>query len=94
AHDFNNILGIILGHATLLEREFGDPGRFLKGREAIMTAVQRGASLVQQILTFARKTEVSFEHVNLNETIIDIVKMLEETFPKTVGFSMQLAPTL
>jgi PAS domain S-box-containing protein len=92
AHDFNNILGIILGHATLMEQVNGDPSKFLKGRDAIITAVQRGASLVQQILTFARKTEVLVEPVNLNETVIELVKMLEETFPKTISFSLKLAP--
>ena len=92
AHDFNNILGIILGHATLLDRVPDDPSKFLKSRDSIITAVQRGASLVQQILTFARKTEVSFQPVNVNETVAELVKMLEETFPKTISFSLRLAP--
>jgi len=94
AHDFNNILGIILGHATLLDRMCEDPSKFLRSRDAIVTAVQRGASLVQQILTFARKTEVSFETIQVNETITELVKMLEETFPKTISFSLQLSPVV
>ncbi|MBM2840572.1 MAG: sensor histidine kinase response regulator, partial [Bacteroidetes bacterium] len=94
AHDFNNILGIILGHATLLERISDDPAKFLKSRESIVTAVHRGASLVQQILTFARKTDVTFEPVNVNDTVTELVKMLQETFPKTITFSLQLAPTV
>jgi two-component system cell cycle sensor histidine kinase/response regulator CckA len=92
AHDFNNILGIILGHATLLDQNSDNPSSFLKSRDAIVSAVQRGASLVQQILTFARKTEVSFEPVNLNDTVVELAKLLEETFPKTITFSLRLAP--
>lgn len=91
AHDFNNILGIILGHATLLEQEVGNPAKFLKSRDSITAAARRGASLVQQILTFARKTEISFETVSVNETITELVKMMEETFPKTVSFSLRLS---
>ncbi len=91
AHDFNNILGIILGHAMLLEQEAGNPAKFLKSRDSITAAARRGASLVQQILTFARKTEISFEIVSVNETITDLVKMMEETFPKTVNFSLRLS---
>jgi CheY-like chemotaxis protein len=93
AHDFNNILGIILGHATLLEHVVVDPAKFLKSREAIVNAVHRGASLVQQILTFARKTDVSIEAMNVNDVIVDLMRMLEETFPKTISFSLHLAPT-
>ena len=92
AHDFNNILGIILGHATLLNHMSNDPAKFQRSRDSIITAVQRGASLVQQILTFARKTDVLFEPMNLNETVTEFVKMLEETFPKTISFSLHLAP--
>jgi PAS domain S-box-containing protein len=90
AHDFNNILGIILGHATVLERAVHDPSRSSKSVEAIIKAVQRGANLVRQILTFARKTDVFFEAVSVNDTITELVKMLEETFPKTITFVVQL----
>lgn len=90
AHDFNNILGIILGHATLLDQEVGNSAKFLKSRDSIIAAARRGASLVQQILTFARKTEISFETVNVNDTIADLVRMMEETFPKTISFSLRL----
>jgi PAS domain S-box-containing protein len=91
AHDFNNILGIILGHATLLDRMCKDPASFLRSRDAIVSAVQRGAGLVKQILTFARKTEVTFEQVDVNETIQELVRMLQETFPKTISFSLDLS---
>ncbi len=94
AHDFNNILGIILGHATLLDRVCDDPAKFLKSRDSIVTAVQRGAGLVQQILTFARRTEVSFEPIDVNTTVTELMRMLEETFPKTISFSLRLSPNI
>jgi signal transduction histidine kinase/CheY-like chemotaxis protein len=92
AHDFNNILGIILGHATLLEQGNGSPVKFEKSRDSIIAAARRGASLVQQILTFARKSDISFETVDVNETITDLVRMMEETFPETISFSLRLSP--
>jgi len=88
AHDFNNILGIILGHSTLLRRVGDDPQRTEKSIGSIESAVQRGAGLVRQILTFARKTDVRFEQLNVNETISELQKMLEETFPKTTVLSV------
>jgi PAS domain S-box-containing protein len=90
AHDFNNILGIILGHSTLLERSANDPAQQSRSTQAINKAVQRGSNLVGQILTFARKTDVAFEPVNLNEIITELARMLEDTFPKTIDISLEL----
>jgi PAS domain S-box-containing protein len=90
AHDFNNILAIILGHAGSLERNNGDKEKFHRSIESLHKAVQRGAGLVHQILTFARKTNAQFESVSVNAAIEDIVKILSETFPKTITLSADL----
>jgi PAS domain S-box-containing protein len=94
AHDFNNLLGIILGHASLLEGRKQDSTKFSRSVEAISTAVQRGAGLVRQLLTFARKTETVFELVSANETVGELVQMLRETFPRTIEFSLNLSKDL
>ncbi|MBI4810078.1 MAG: response regulator [Ignavibacteriales bacterium] len=57
-------------------------------------AVKRGSKLVQQILTFARKTEVQFIPLNLNIIIQDLIKMLDETFPRTIRIVLNLTPQL
>jgi two-component system cell cycle sensor histidine kinase/response regulator CckA len=56
--------------------------------------VQRGARLVKQILTFARRDEVIFEPVNLNHVVEELQKMLVETFPKIIDFSLKLDAAL
>jgi PAS domain S-box-containing protein len=90
AHDFNNILGIILGHSTLLERLREEPQMYAESVEAITKATQRGASLVKQLLLFARKTEPLLESVKINNIITEIIKLLQETFPKTITISTSL----
>jgi len=90
AHDFNNILGIILGHSTLLERLREDPQRYAGSVAAITKATQRGASLVKQLLIFARKTEALLESVKVNDIITEIAKLMQETFPKTITISTTL----
>ncbi|MDP2883645.1 MAG: PAS domain S-box protein, partial [Ignavibacteria bacterium] len=90
AHDFNNILGIILGHLTLLERTRDNEAQFKESVSSVSKAVQRGASLVRQILTFARKTETQLEPVSINCAIKEVAKMLDETFPKTITLSLNL----
>ncbi len=87
AHDFNNILGIILGYSTLLVHTKNNAEKFSENMAAINQAVQRGANLVRQILTFARKSETTFELVDVNTTARELLSMLMQTFPKVVTFS-------
>ncbi len=94
AHDFNNILGIILGYTSLLGLDSEKPEKVKKSIDAISKAVQRGAGLVKQILTFARKTDIVFGAVNVNETVAELVKMLHETFPKTITLHQNLYENL
>ena len=69
AHDFNNILGIILAYSSLLDKSKLPPEKFSVSITAINQAVQRGAALVRQILTFARKTDTVFEPTDISELI-------------------------
>jgi signal transduction histidine kinase/ActR/RegA family two-component response regulator len=94
AHDFNNILGIILGHASILKPHQEEPKKLQESVDSITKAVQRGTNLVRQLLTFARKTDVLFESVNLNAVVEELVRMLRATFPKNIEFSLQLDPDL
>ncbi|HEX9614720.1 MAG TPA: PAS domain S-box protein [Bacteroidota bacterium] len=94
AHDFNNILSIILGYVSLIKRGKIQGEKFEEGIDTIAKAAQRGAVLVKQILTFARKADVVFESVKVNELLTDLSKLLGETFPKTVTFDLQLNPEL
>ena len=90
AHDFNNILGIILGHSSLLERLREDSNMHSESVAAIMKATQRGALLVKQLMLFARKAEPLLESVKINNIIGELTKLLQETFPKTVSISTAL----
>ena len=94
AHDFNNILGIILGHVALLEARQVEPENIPQSFQAVTQAVQRGAALVQQLLTFARHSGAAVELTNVNPVIEELVAMLQPTFPKTIEFVVHLDPTL
>lgn len=94
AHDFNNILGIIIGHATLVQRLQLEPDKMADSIKTITTAAQRGAALVRQLLTFARKSDVILQRISLNGLIKEVVSLTRETFPKTVTVSMKLADKL
>ncbi|MGJ4786471.1 ATP-binding response regulator [Leptospira koniambonensis] len=84
AHDFNNILSIIMGHTSVIENNRTNPEKFSQHVSALHMATQRGASLVRQLLTFARKTEFNLEPVQINDIILEISKLISQTFPKNI----------
>ena len=90
AHDFNNILSIIMGYVSLLSSNVDDRVKIEKSLAVIMQAAQRGADLVQQILTFARRKDAIFTPFEINPMIKDLVKMLTVTFPKTIQITTDL----
>jgi len=94
AHDFNNILAIILGYTNKLESSHSKPHEFPGAIKIIKEAVERGAALVQQLLTSARQTEARFSSVDLNALVRELERMLQATFPKTISFLLELDPDL
>ncbi len=89
AHDFNNILTIILGYSSSLGG-VDDPARLREGLDIIRETGMRGALLVQQLLTLARNGNLSFQPVDVNEMLRQFVRLLGETFPKTINISLDV----
>lgn len=76
AHDFNNMLGVILGH-TELALEHLESNEILRAHlQEIQNAGQHSADLTRQLLAFARKQTVSPAPLNLNEKVADMLNML------------------
>ena len=92
AHDFNNILAIILGYTTQLEKRAGRPEQISAATRVIREAVERGAALVQQLLTSARQAEAHFAALDLNALVRELERMLQATFPKMINFQLRLEP--
>jgi PAS domain S-box-containing protein len=94
AHDFNNILAIILGYTNRLETFRSKPKEVPGAIKVIKEAVERGAALVQQLLTSARQTEARLSSLDLNALVRELERMLQATFPKTISFNLELQPDL
>jgi CheY-like chemotaxis protein len=86
AHDFNNILTVIQGHAGLIQQTLGDSCPQAKSLEQITKSAARASSLVRQLLMFSRKQVMQFRHLDLNDALRNAVKMLE----RLVGEHVQL----
>jgi PAS domain S-box-containing protein len=94
AHDFNNLLQIMLLSISNLKRKPIDESKIAKVIDISTSTIQRGKMLIQQILTFARKTDVQFEPVSVNSIIEEVVKLIRETFPRTISINTSLEPSL
>jgi two-component system, cell cycle sensor histidine kinase and response regulator CckA len=92
AHDFNNTLNIIIGCSDLLNLRAVGPEETGQMLQHILTAADRGAGLVRQLLTFSRQTETKLAPLALNEVVEEVLRMLIRTFPKSIEFSKALDP--
>jgi len=75
AHDFNNILTVIQGHASLLlAANLGEsPG---KSAEQIVQAAERAAGLTRQLLTFSRRQLIQPKQLDVNKVVGNMTNML------------------
>ncbi len=76
AHDFNNMLGVIIGHAELAEDQINANHPLFDDLQEIKKAAQRSAGLTRQLLAFARKQTVMPKVLNLNQTLERMLTML------------------
>ena len=76
AHDFNNMLGAILGHAELALSQVEPGNPLASDLEEIRQAARRSADLTRQLLAFARKQTIAPRVLNLNETVSGVTRML------------------
>jgi nitrogen-specific signal transduction histidine kinase/ActR/RegA family two-component response regulator len=86
AHDFNNMLQVIIGHAHLSLEDNSLPSMLRESLVEIEKAARRSATLTKQLLGFARKQTVKHEVLNLNETISEILNMLRRLIGENIKF--------
>jgi len=76
AHDFNNLLTVIQGNTDLAMMKVNEADSVYTELSDIQLAATRAASLTNQLLLFSRKQPMKFVSVNLNRTVVDLLKML------------------
>jgi signal transduction histidine kinase len=77
AHDFNNMLSVIIGHGNLALMQVAPGDALQVNLEEILKAAERSADLTRQLLAFARKQTIAPKILNLNEIVAGILKMLQ-----------------
>lgn len=90
AHDFNNILSVVLGYSEYLLSKLDKEDKIYSIMEDIREASNRGASLTGQLLAFSRKQAIQISPLNLNNILRGIEKMLNRLMAENVKLSLNL----
>jgi PAS domain S-box-containing protein len=84
AHDFNNMLAIIMGHTDMALEQIETQHSLSAVFREIRKAAQQSAVLTQQLLAFAHRQAITLNELNLNETIEDMINMLERLIGENI----------
>jgi PAS domain S-box-containing protein len=94
AHDFNNILTVLIGNAARALARAQDNPRLTRILEEMMEGAERGEKLTQQLLAFARRQCLEPQPVDINALVARTSDMLRRTMPETIELRLDLSPGL
>jgi len=94
AHDFNNILTVILGHTEVLLQSLESSPAEHSHLKSIDEASRRASALTRQLLAFSRKQVLQPRVFNLNSLILDLDKMLRRMISEDIELEMITDPNL
>jgi len=92
AHDFNNMLTIIQGHAGMLMARPDIAPQALDSAQAVYFASERAAGLTRQLLMFSRKNVMQVKPIDLREVVTNLSKMLRRLLGETVTLEFTPPP--
>ncbi|RJQ56366.1 MAG: response regulator [Nitrospiraceae bacterium] len=84
AHDFNNILSVVIGYSELALKELPEGSIIHDHISAIRGAGEKAAALTKKLLAFSRKQVLDMKAVNMTRVIGNMTKMLERLIPENI----------
>lgn len=93
AHDFNNILSVVIMQTDLMAMEEGLSNTAKEGLRQIRAAAERAANLTRQMLMFSRRQAMQPRDLDLNDTVTNLTKMLQRIIGEDVHLELRLYPT-
>lgn len=94
AHDFNNILTVIIGFGELALAEAEKGTNLYDNIGEVLQGGYRARELVRQILTFSRRTESDLRPVNLEPVVRDVLETLRTTLPPIIELQPSIQKNL
>ena len=90
AHDFNNILSIILGNTELVRAAISEQNEIRENVDKVLTASNRAKEMINQLLSFTRKTESERIPLELRTIISESLKLLRASLPTKIVIKQNL----
>jgi nitrogen-specific signal transduction histidine kinase len=94
AHDFNNILTVIHGNASLLQDQLSQDPSCAESLNDISIAAERASRLIRQLLAFSRRQVLKPEVLNLGQVVNHLEEMLKRLLGDHITFEVKAAPDL
>src|SRR6266851_2075803 len=94
AHDFNNLLTAVLGSLELVQRRIGDDPKVAPLVANAMQAAQRGASLTQRMLAFARRQDLKPEAIDIPSLVSGMTDLLDRSLGSNITIVTRFPPTM
>ncbi len=94
AHDYNNMLGIVLGYSELLQNALSDQPKLLGYSEQISQAGERGTSLTKKLLAFSKQQMIEAVKLDVNALLKDQRSLLEKVVTARIAVNMDLSEKL
>ncbi len=91
AHEFNNLLGIIVGNTELAMDEVPEWNSAHYNLEEIRTACLRARDVVKQILAFSRQTKQELKPVNISQLIDESIKFIRSSMPSSIEIKKNIS---
>lgn len=92
AHDFNNVLTVIHGHAAMLLAEAKLSDSAIASAQQIIQAAERAAGLTRQLLAFSRRQVMQPQLLNMNEVVANMTKMLGRILGEDIALQVHYWP--
>ena len=87
AHDFNNMLTVVMGNLQGLVEALGDHPAVAEYVEPALAAAEGGAGLIRRLLAFSRQQPIAPVVVEVNELVLDMARMIRRSLPSTITVS-------
>jgi signal transduction histidine kinase len=94
AHDFNNLLTAVIGNLELAARRPGSDPQMSNLLQAALSAAERGAGLVRDLLAFARRQPLMPKQVNVPAAVDDVLQILKQTIGSEIHIITHVEPNL
>jgi PAS domain S-box-containing protein len=91
AHDFNNILNVIMGYGSMVYDGIEAGSLAKEQMNEVLIAADRAANLTKRLLVFSRKNVLEVKPVNINALILGMQKMLDRLIREDIDFTVELA---